>query len=59
MKSNDYQNYGLPLARTLIDYKHMQGAQVEQDTGFGLFTKPDFVKSIVHFDTTLRSLDGE
>ena len=45
MKSNDYENYTyvLPLARTITDYKHMQAAQVEQDTGFALFTKPDVV----------------
>ena len=44
--STDCDNYAhvLPSARTIADCKHMQAAQVEQDTWFALFTKPNDVK---------------
>ena len=57
---NDNIFYVLPSARTISDYKQMQASQVERDAAMALGSKPDDVKSVLHYDTTLRNkIDGE
>ena len=57
---NDNIFYVLPSARTKPDYKQMQASQVERDAAMALGSKPDDVKSVLHYDTTSRNkIDGE
>ena len=56
----DKYQYGLPSARTISDYKHMQASEAERNAVTTLYQKPDNVKRIMYYVTTSRSsIDGE
>ena len=50
----------LPSTRTLTDHKQFKAVQHENQAAMALYTKPDNIKSILHFDATSRSkIDGD